>query len=73
MNYLEASRRKAEELRTQEKVRILSLETSCDETAAAVIENGRKILSIGGYFFPTLIYLLYSTFAFGLWLTMVTL
>ena len=45
MNYLEASRRKAEELRTQEKVRILSLETSCDETAAAVIENGRKILS----------------------------
>ena len=36
MNYLEASRRKAEELRTQEKVRILSLETSCDETAAAV-------------------------------------
>ena len=45
MNYLEASRRRAEELRTQEKVRILSLETSCDETAAAVIENGRKILS----------------------------
>ena len=45
MNYLEASRRKAEELAKQEKVRILSLETSCDETAAAVIENGRKILS----------------------------
>ena len=45
MSYLEASRRKAEELRTQEKVRILSLETSCDETAAAVIENGRTILS----------------------------
>ena len=32
-------------LRTKETVRILSLETSCDETAAAVIENGRKILS----------------------------
>ena len=45
MNYLEASRRKAAELAKQEKVRILSLETSCDETAAAVIENGRKILS----------------------------
>ena len=45
MNYLEASRRKAEELAKQEKVRILSLETSCDETAAAVIENGRVILS----------------------------
>lgn len=27
------------------KVRILSIETSCDETAAAVIENGRDILS----------------------------
>ncbi len=45
MSYLEASRRRAEELRNQEKVRILSLETSCDETAAAVIENGRRILS----------------------------
>ena len=45
MNYLEASRRKAAELAKQEKVRILSLETSCDETAAAVIENGRVILS----------------------------
>ena len=28
-----------------EHVRILALETSCDETAAAVIEDGRKILS----------------------------
>ena len=45
MNYLEASRRRAEELRDQETVRILALETSCDETAAAVIENGRIILS----------------------------
>ena len=45
MTYGETSRRKAEELRKQETVRILSLETSCDETAAAVIENGRKILS----------------------------
>jgi N6-L-threonylcarbamoyladenine synthase len=45
MKYEEMSRRKAEELREQETVRILSLETSCDETAAAVIENGRKILS----------------------------
>ena len=45
MTYGEASRRQAEGLRKQETVRILSLETSCDETAAAVIENGRKILS----------------------------
>ena len=45
MNYSESSRRKAAELAKQEKVRILSLETSCDETAAAVIENGRIIVS----------------------------
>ena len=45
MSYLEASRLRAKELAKQETVRILSLETSCDETAAAVIENGRKILS----------------------------
>ena len=45
MNYELNSRRQAEELRSKETVRILSLETSCDETAAAVIENGRKILS----------------------------
>ena len=45
MNYAESSRRQAEELRSRETVRILALETSCDETAAAVVENGRKILS----------------------------
>ena len=45
MSYREESLRRAEELRNQETVRILALETSCDETAAAVIENGRKILS----------------------------
>jgi N6-L-threonylcarbamoyladenine synthase len=30
---------------TEETTRILAIETSCDETAAAVVENGRKILS----------------------------
>ena len=45
MSYSEMSRRKAEELKDRETVRILALETSCDETAAAVVENGRKILS----------------------------
>ena len=45
MKFDEMSRRMAEELKGRETVRILSLETSCDETAAAVIENGRKILS----------------------------
>lgn len=28
-----------------EKIRILAIETSCDETAAAVVENGRQVLS----------------------------
>lgn len=28
-----------------ETVTILAVETSCDETAAAVVENGRKVLS----------------------------
>lgn len=45
MTYLEASRKQAEALRNREHVRILALETSCDETAAAVIEDGRRILS----------------------------
>ena len=38
-------REKAEQLKHKEHVRILALETSCDETAAAVIEDGRNILS----------------------------
>ena len=45
MTYLEASRRQADALREREHIRILALETSCDETAAAVIEDGRRILS----------------------------
>ena len=45
MTYEEASRSRAAALRNRESVRILALETSCDETAAAVVENGRKILS----------------------------
>ena len=45
MTYEEASRKQAQALTKQERVRILALETSCDETAAAVVENGRKILS----------------------------
>ena len=45
MDYLDMSRRKADDLKARGTARILALETSCDETAAAVIENGRKILS----------------------------
>ncbi len=45
MRFDRMSRLRAEELKNKETVRILALETSCDETAAAVVENGRKILS----------------------------
>ena len=45
MDYLENSRRQLAALREKERVRILAIETSCDETAAAVVEDGRKILS----------------------------
>jgi N6-L-threonylcarbamoyladenine synthase len=36
---------KLNKLRTAERVNILAIETSCDETAAAVVCNGRKVLS----------------------------
>ena len=45
MTYFQEMTNRAEALKQQEHVRILSLETSCDETAAAVVEDGRKILS----------------------------
>ena len=49
MSYIDESRRQAEELRKKDHVRILAIESSCDETAAAVIEDGRKILSNAVY------------------------
>ena len=45
MTYEEQSRERIRELQDRETVRILAMETSCDETAAAVIENGRRIIS----------------------------
>lgn len=45
MSWYTSACREAERLRGQETVRILALETSCDETAAAVVENGRGIRS----------------------------
>ena len=45
MSYFQTSLEQIRLLREKEHVRILSLETSCDETAAAVIEDGRVILS----------------------------
>ena len=43
MTFEEEMNAKLAALRTKETVRILSLETSCDETAAAIVENGRVI------------------------------
>ena len=45
MTYEAACREKAGLLKAKETVRILALETSCDETAAAIVENGRTIIS----------------------------
>ncbi len=45
MNTIEEMRTKTQALRGAKTVRILALESSCDETAAAIVENGRKLLS----------------------------
>ena len=45
MTYFERMKQKCEVLRTQKRVRILAIESSCDETSVAVVENGRKVLS----------------------------
>ncbi len=45
MTYESACRETAACLASKESVRILALETSCDETAAAIVENGRSIIS----------------------------
>ncbi len=45
MSYTDICRDKAEQLKPKEKVNILAIESSCDETAAAVVENGRVIRS----------------------------
>ena len=43
--YYQRAKEKFEKLRTKETVRILSIESSCDETSVAIVENGRKILA----------------------------
>ena len=45
MTYNTQSRETADRLKNKESVRVLALETSCDETAAAIVENGRTIIS----------------------------
>lgn len=43
--YFEDCKKKFESLQTKPNVKILAIESSCDETAIAIVENGRKILS----------------------------
>lgn len=45
MGYLEEATEKFERLKTQKDVLILSVESSCDETAIALVKNGREVLS----------------------------
>lgn len=45
MTFHEEMTEKIKKLRTQKVVRILAIESSCDETSVAVVENGRKVLS----------------------------
>lgn len=45
MSYLSDCAAKVEALRSLGRARILAIETSCDETAAAVVEDGRRVLS----------------------------
>lgn len=45
MSYLQNAARELETILSGREVRIFAVETSCDETAAAVVQNGRVILS----------------------------
>jgi N6-L-threonylcarbamoyladenine synthase len=45
MSYRETALQKAEALRKSGRATILAIESSCDETAAAVVRDGRQVLS----------------------------
>ena len=45
MDYFEQSMQALSALQKKDHLRILAIESSCDETAAAIVEDGRKILS----------------------------
>ncbi len=49
MTYFESCQRQLPVLQKKEHIRILAIESSCDETAAAVVEDGRRILSNAVY------------------------
>ncbi len=45
MTYDMLAQKKLDGLRASGRITVLSIETSCDETAAAVVKNGRQVLS----------------------------
>jgi N6-L-threonylcarbamoyladenine synthase len=45
MSYFQQMKEKAIKLREKEEIYILALESSCDETSAAVVKNGREVKS----------------------------
>lgn len=45
MNYEQSAKEQAQRLRRTGHATILALESSCDETAAAVVQDGRRVLS----------------------------
>lgn len=45
MSYFEVAKEKFEKLKAQKDVLILSIESSCDETSIALVQNGRQVLS----------------------------
>ena len=49
MSYFDTAMVRAEALRQRGEAVVLAIETSCDETAAAVVKNGRQVLSNAVY------------------------
>lgn len=45
MNYIEKMTEQIKILRQKERITVLGIESSCDETSAAIVINGRRILS----------------------------
>ena len=45
MSYIKNAKENLNELKTKKDILVLGIESSCDETSIALVENGRKILS----------------------------
>ena len=49
MSYFDTAKARLNALMERGEATLLSIETSCDETAAAVVKNGRQVLSTAVY------------------------